>query len=123
MPISAAVRPWIEAWLRWRGSRSGALFVAIRHGRIRRDRIGPSGLWRVVSRRAKAAGIRPTAPHDCRRTAATGMLAAGADLGVVGRLLGHANVATTLRYDLRGQDAQRRAAELLVLPSPAGGAS
>ena len=121
VPASRIVAAWLEAWLAVRGRDPGALLLAVRRGKIRRTRIGPAAVWRVVGKRAKQAGLeRRTSPHDCRRTNASEMLEAGADLAIVGRLLGHANVSTTVRYDLRGKAAERRATELLSLPAPGG---
>ena len=42
--------------------------------------------------------------HTARSTAATNMLDAGIPLEVVQKILGHKNIATTLRYDRRGKE-------------------
>jgi integrase len=60
------------------------------------------------------AGVDPFRPYDLRHTAATGALAAGADVRAVQALLGHADLATTAGYlhasDKRRKDAAERAA-------------
>ena len=58
------------------------------------------------------AGVERFRPYDLRHSAATGALAAGADVRAVQALLGHADLATTAGY-LHASDKRRRgAAEL-----------
>lgn len=47
-------------------------------------------------------------PHDLRRTFATRMFEAGADINVVRQAMGHASISTTQRYDKRDQSVIER---------------
>ena len=54
------------------------------------------GLYKIVQRHAKAAGLDgKMSPHTLRHTFATHLLAGGCDLRSVQEMLGHADVATT----------------------------
>jgi integrase/recombinase XerD len=68
--------------------------------------LGPRGrpltrqaVWKLVRRRARAAGVtKNVSPHTLRHTFATHLLGGGADLRIVQTLLGHADIGTTQVY-------------------------
>jgi integrase len=68
-------------------------------------------VWKAWRKLAERAGVRPVRFHDLRHTTATVMLAQGIDVRTVADVLGHADVATTLRtYIHSTEGASRRAA-------------
>jgi integrase/recombinase XerD len=57
------------------------------------------GLYKIVQRHARAAGLGDRmSPHTLRHTFATHLLAGGCDLRSVQEMLGHADIATTQMY-------------------------
>jgi integrase/recombinase XerD len=57
------------------------------------------GLYKIVQRHAKAAGLDgKMSPHTLRHTFATHLLAGGCDLRSLQEMLGHADIATTQLY-------------------------
>lgn len=95
-PAAAALREYLgdERGRLTRGRRTPHVFV--RAGGFPLSR---QSVWKIVKRRAAAAGVRlPTSPHTLRHSFATHLLAGGADLRVVQALLGHSDVATTQVY-------------------------
>ncbi len=71
-----------------------------------------AAVYKVLRAVQDRAGVERFRPYDLRHSAATGALAAGADVRAVQALLGHADLATTAGY-LHSSDKRRRgAAEL-----------
>jgi len=112
VPLAADAGRWLEPWLALRGDAPGPLFCRIdRHHNLHLDQaLSGEAIRQVLLRRARQAGISAPSPHDLRRTYAGDLLDAGADLPVVSRLMGHASVQTTARYDRRGDRAAAEAA-------------
>jgi integrase/recombinase XerD len=70
------------------------LFVNFRGGPLTRQ-----GLYKIVQRHAKAAGLEGRmSPHTLRHSFATHLLAGGCDLRAVQEMLGHADISTTQMY-------------------------
>lgn len=114
-PAAAAA---LADWLTLRGAAPGPLFVAAsRGGHLTTRRMTDQAVAIILQKRAQQVGIEGISPHDLRRTFVTGLLDAGADIATVQKLAGHADPATTARYDRRGETTKQQAAALLELPA------
>ncbi len=109
----AAMGAWCALW----GEAAGPLFLPInKGGRITARRMTDQAILAMLQRCAMKAGVGHFSPHDLRRTFISDLLDAGADIATVQKLAGHSSVATTGRYDRRGEHAKQRAAALLHVP-------
>lgn len=107
----------LQAWLAVRGSEPGPLFIPVlKGGRMVVRRLIPHAIYRMVQKRARQANVKAFSPHDLRRSFVSDLLDAGADIATVQGLAGHAGIATTAKYDRRGEAAKRRAVQLLHVP-------
>jgi integrase/recombinase XerD len=111
----------LKDWIGVRGDDPGALYCPINKGG--KIALGASGkgmtsqaIYNMLRKRAKQAGISDFSPHDFRRTFVGDLLDRGADIATVQQLAGHANVNTTSRYDRRGEETKRIAAQKLHVP-------
>ncbi|MBD2683058.1 MULTISPECIES: tyrosine-type recombinase/integrase [Nostoc] len=107
----------LEDWLVERGNAPGALICPVRRGgHIKVGRMTDQAVMTILRKRASCAQVAAFSPHDFRRTFITNLLAAGVDVLTVSRLAGHADPATTAKYDLRSEEFKRQAVQLLHVP-------
>ncbi len=121
VPIPASAAAALDRWIALRGCDPGALFVPIdQAGRIAAvgngEGMSAHAIYKMLNKRARQAGVPPLTPHDMRRTFVGDLLTAGNDISAVQRMAGHASVTTTQRYDRRGEEVMRRAADTLHFP-------
>ena len=105
-------------WLAIRGTEGcDNVFVAVKKG----DNIQPfwpisaSAIYQLLRARAIESRISAFTPHDLRRTFATRLLDAGADINTVRQAMGHSSVITTQRYDRRGERTVEEATRKVAL--------
>lgn len=105
IPLNPQVIAWLQAWLMRRaelldGGNSPCLFPG-RKKRANSDErmMTTSGVWSVIKRHAKKAGLeKGFTVHSLRHAFASHMLENGANLRVMQLLLGHVNLETTQIY-------------------------
>jgi site-specific recombinase XerD len=114
----AAVTDWLTARRRLQTTPAEALLFVRMHkgGGLTSYPLGSQGIYTILIARQKEAGIAEFTPHDLRRTFVGDLLDAGADIATVQKLAGHANVATTARYDRRPEAVKKKASGLLHIP-------
>ena len=114
--VTNGARDALEDWLRIRGAEPGPLLCRVRGMRVHIARLTTQAVYARVGKLARVAGVKACTPHDLRRSFVSELLDKGADISTVSRLAGHRKIETTSRYDRRGEDAKRKAVDLLHLP-------
>ncbi|MCI3135560.1 tyrosine recombinase [Phenylobacterium aquaticum] len=121
-PLNLTARAAVKAWLEVRkaflpkGDKANPwLFPS----RGKAGRLTPRRFAQLLDEAAADAGIDPArvSPHVLRHAFATHLLEGGADLRVVQKLLGHADIATTQIYTHVASD---RLAEVVATKHPLG---
>lgn len=117
---ACALSDWLNALFATiaKSEATGPLFCAIRKGGtiLPGVPISTTALDKILRKRSAEAGVSDLDWHDLRRTVASNLLDAGADISTVAGILGHSSVNTTARYDRRGERARIRASELISIP-------
>ena len=101
VPIGRSAVEWTKKYIKTgrplliKGLKSeNYLFLNIRGSKLSR-----MGVWKIVDKYAKEAGItKEVHPHTFRHSFATHLLEGGADLRAVQEMLGHADISTTQIY-------------------------
>jgi integrase len=118
VPLSAPVKVALATWMEALPPQCMHLFPPLsRTGRALHNKpMTGAAVADLLARRSETTGIGQVRPHDLRRTCASDLLSNGVDLLTTQQLLGHASAATTLRYDLRPENARRVAVEAVFVP-------
>lgn len=123
VPVDPRTRAYLDAWISFRGTDPGPLFVSTaRPSRCASDlvRLSTNAVRVRIQKIAQIASIGRLGTHDFRRTVASTLLRT-TDASLVSRLLGHSSLAATLVYDMVTEDEQRTAISSLPLPHMDGG--
>lgn len=115
--LAEGYREWVEPWAKFQRDRScKPMFARWSKGKgPTMQRLSNAGVDYVLGELVELAKIDDLTPHDLRRTFATDMLEQGADILMVQKLMGHADVKTTAIYDRRGEKSKQAAAEKMPI--------
>jgi len=105
VPLNSDARKALNEYLKSRADENNErLFLG------ERGPLTPSGVFRIIKRYARDAGVE-VSPHQLRHTFARRLLQSGADIVTVQQILGHANLNTTAVYLKPGYGEQEEAVE------------
>lgn len=106
--LSDSAKMSIASLLGWKGFCANYLFTPISKGGRCIDRqLTPDGIATIIINRGKSAAVESFSLHDFRRTFISNLFDANVDISTIQKLVGHADPATTIKYDRRGDDAKK----------------
>lgn len=110
--ITAAAKPYLDAWLDAKPIKTEYLFTPInKHQQVMDKKITGQGITYILKRNAEKSHVKPFAPHDTRRTFATRMFESGADIMKVRDAMRHQSAETTQIYNIQNEEQLRAAIE------------
>jgi site-specific recombinase XerD len=96
VPVSAALAQHLRDWLEIVGP--GRIVRSINKAGTLGESLSAVAIHSIVRKYGAVIGIAELEPHDCRRTFARLGYDAGVPIEQISKLLGHANVKTTMLY-------------------------
>jgi len=99
--LDRETRAWLERWKAERRRHAAGkphLFVRVRSGPDQGGPLNRRGVYRMMLRRARKAGIKRVTPHMLRHTFGTDLLREGFNLREVQTALRHQDIRTTVIY-------------------------
>jgi integrase len=119
MPCHHNLEAWLEAYLQAGELKGSAwLFQTAkgRAGKLSGDPMGQADVFRMIGRRAQAAGIRTRIGcHSFRATGITEYLRNGGKLEIAQRMANHESVRTTGLYDRRQDEVSLDEVERILI--------
>jgi site-specific recombinase XerD len=94
VPLTQSAADAMERYLAVRPSSAERAFFLTQHGK----RLGLRQVWVIMKEFAARSGVDRATTHSMRHSFATHLIENGADISTVQKLLGHANVSTTMVY-------------------------
>jgi len=94
VPLTHTAAAAMNAYLAVRPASADRAFFLTRHG----TRMGLRQVWVVMKEFAARSGVDRATTHSMRHSFATHLIEHGADISTVQKLLGHANISTTMVY-------------------------
>lgn len=116
MTLSRQAVEAIAAWLDFRGTEAGPLFVRLDRGAVEPTRLTGEAVRLVVAELAKRAGVgKVVRPHGLRHQGITQALdATGGNVRDVQRFSRHAKIETLMLYDDRRVDVAGQIAQMVA---------
>ena len=112
--LSSKAIAYLKRWLDVRGSQPGPLlYPLLKGGRIRKKRMTPPTVLKIVKKRGEQAGLEPFSPHDFRRTFCTHLFENKVDIATIQELAGHSSPVETAKYNRAKDSTKRKAVKTL----------